>query len=360
MFRELRFVAGAMCVCVVAAGRCAGQSDPWGSLPFVDALRFSSLPIEGHQASAPADGEWQLSLVSGYFNVWQLTWHTATVHRVLGLRRSPVTDGEIKLLERNFPDDQFYHIDLEGARTNFIVTHGFGAGLAATLSVPWVDVGRPHWDAIAEDVHARFGLSNMGRELFPRGRTTVYVRGRNGAVERLSGLDGSGLGDVSLSVTGSLGEWLGAEHRWVVATEAPTGEKDTLHGSGGWDKGLRWFGTWGQARSQLRVGLGYTWLDANGSWLGVKRDNTWGALIEGHTPLSRVLTFRGSARFDSSPLASFTDSDIGRVSFYWTVGLLSAVARNSWVAFDAGENYGSTAEVPDFSIHVQFGTRLGH
>ena len=359
MSRDLRTVAAAVFVFVVAGVCAAQEGEQWGSVPFADPLRFSSLPIEGSQAAAPPNGGWQLSLASGYFNVWQLTWHTKTVHEVLDLPRSPVTDAEIKLLERNFPKDQFYHIDLEGTRTVFDATYGFGNGLAATLSVPWVEIGRPHWDAIAEDFHGRFGLGTMGREWFPRGRTTVYVRGRNGALERLTGLDGSGIGDVSVSLTGGVGDWLGAEHRVAVAVEAPTGEKGTLFGSGGWDKGLRWFSTWGKGGSQLRVGLSYTWLDANGSWLGVRRDNTWGALFEGHTFLSRTLTFRASIRFDSSPLASFTDSDIGKVSSYWTVGLLRSLGRAGWVAFDAGENYDTQAEVPDFSFHLQFGTRIG-
>jgi hypothetical protein len=67
---------------------------------------------------------------------------------------------------------------------------------------------------------------------------------------------------------------------------------------------------------------------------------------------------RGSARFDSSPLASLTDSDIGKTSFYWTIGVLAPVAGNAWVAFDAGDAMPSVAEVPDVSFHLQFGIRL--
>jgi len=332
--------------------------DPWTSVTFPDPLRFSSLPISGTETIVPGAGAWQVSTALGYFNVWQRTWHTGRIHEVLGLAREPLTAQEIRILEQNFPDDQFYHLDLEGWRNDLLISRGFFGGIAATLKMPWVAIGTPHWDAIAENFHARFGLADVGREWCPRGQSTVYVRGRRGAVERLSGLEGPGLGDVSLSVTGPLGRWLGAEHRWVVAVEAPTGAEGTLRGSGGWDTGVRWFGTWGQGPSQLRVGLGYTWLDPSGSWLGVRRDDTWGALLEGHVPLGRLLTLRGSARFDSSPLAGFTDSDIGASSFYWTVGILAPVAGRAWVAFDLGENFGSNAEVPDFSLHVQVGFTL--
>jgi hypothetical protein len=350
--------AGGIVAFILAAGVCSGQVDPWAPVFFPDPLRFSSLPVSGTEVIAPAAGQWEISTALGYFNVWQHTWHTGTVHRVQGLLGKPLKDAEIKAIEQAFPYDQFYHLDVEGWRSDLLISRGFGGGIAATLRIPWVEIGSPHWDAISEDFHARVGLGNMGRDLFPRGQSTVYVRGYHGAVERLSGLEGAGIGDVSLSVTGPLGRWLGAEHRWAVAVEAPTGEADTLRGSGGWDKGVRWFGTWGQGPSQLRAGLGYSWLDSTGSWLGVKRANTWGALIEGRAPLARGLTLRGSARFDASPLAGFTDSDIGTRSFYWTIGMLAPMAGGAWVGFDLGENYGSNAEVPDFSLHLQLGFRL--
>jgi len=355
---RLHIRAGGIVAFILAAGVCSGQVDPWAPVSFPDPLRFSSLPVSGTEAIAPAAGQWEVSTELGYFNVWQRTWHTARSHVVLGLEGKPLTDAEIKALERAFPSDQFYHIDLEGWRNDFMVSRGFHGGIAVTLRVPWVQIGSPHWDAIAEDFHATLGLADVAREFFPRGQAMVYARGRQRAVERLSGLEGTGIGDVSVSVTGPLGRWLGAEHRWVVAVETPTGEPGTLRGSGGWDKGVRWFGTWGQGASQLRVGIGYSWLDPAGSWLGVRRDNTWGALFEGRTPLGGRLTLRGSARFDSSPLAGFTDSNLGKTSFYWTVGMLAPVTSGAWVAFDVGENYGSSAAVPDFSLHLQLGFRL--
>ncbi len=339
---------------------CSAQADPWASVTFADPLRFSSLPISGTEAIVPAAGEWELSSTMSYFNVWQRSWHTATIHKEFGLQGQPLQPWEIALLAQRHPADQFYHIDLEGWRDDVVIARGFGGGVAATLQIPWVGIGAPHWDDIAERFHATFGLGNMNRQVFPRGQSTVVVRGHGQILERFTGLPGSGLGDIRLSVTGPLGSWLGAEQRWAVAVEAPTGRPGTLRGSGGWDWGVRWFATWGQGRTQVRAGLGYSVLAASGSWLGVRRDNIWGALVEVHTPLGRRLTFRASARCDSSPLASFTSSDIGKVSSYWTVGVLRPVAGRSWIAFDLGENYGSVAEVPDFSFHLQFGTRFGH
>ncbi|MFI5166829.1 MAG: DUF3187 family protein [Thermoanaerobaculales bacterium] len=336
----------------------AAQVDPWGSQIFPDPLRFNSLPLEPSQAVVPPAGEWQISAASGYFNVWQTTWHTGATHRDPALVGKPLTEAELRLLETNFPHDQFYFIDVEGWREDLSASVGLGDGYALTGRVPWIHIGGPVWDTIAEDFHRIFGLSDQRRNLFSHGQTVVYARGNHGKIEHWAEENGSGLGDSSLAVTGPLGHWLGADHRWVAALQVPTGEAGTLRGSGGWDAGLRWFGTWGGERRQVRFGLGYTWLDPNGSWLGVKRDNTWHALAEAHVPLG-ALTLRYSLRFDSSPLASFTDSVLGMPSSYWMLGVLGRLPHSAWWAFDLGEKYPSSADVPDFSFHLLFGTRLG-
>ncbi len=346
-------------VSLVVARAALCQEVPWASVPFVDPLRFTSLPLDGTQAAAPRRGEWNVAASVGYFNVWLLTWHTGTIHKALGLLGKPLTDREIQIIERDFPHDQFYHFDLEGTLDQVAISYGLGNGLAVTAMVPWVVVGQPHWDAIADAFHRAFRISDMRRNWFPRGLETVVLRGRHGTIERLGGLAGSGIGDASVSLTGRVGDWLGAEHRWAVAVKAPTGERDTLRGTGGWDAGVRWFATWGRDIKQLRLGLGYTWLDPGGRWLGVQRSDMWAALIEGRAPIGKGFAVRASARLDASPLASFTSSPVGRESFYWTLGLLAPLGRTTWLAFDAGENYPGDAEVPDFSLHLQVVARVG-
>lgn len=49
---------------------------------------------------------------------------------------------------------------------------------------------------------------------------------------------------------------------------------------------------------------------------------------------------------------------MGKASFWWTADVLVPAAANAWVAFDMGENYGGSAEVPDFSLHLQLGFRF--
>ena len=342
-----------------AAGARA-QEVSWTVPEFPDPLRFSSLPLEAADAAPAAAGQVLLRFTSGYFNVWQRTWHTATIHSEFHLEGQPLQAWEVQTLAQRHPNDQFYHIDLEGSRSDLAVTVGLGGGWALAARVPWIEIGEPHWDGIAESVHRALGLENMRRDTFPRGQSTVVIRGSNGLLERLDAVTGGGLGDASLALSGPAGRWLGGEQRLVAAVEAPTGERDTLRGSGGWDAGVRLFSRWGDDRRGALLGLGYTWLDPAGTFLGLRRDDVWHVLGEGHVPIGKGWVVRLTARMDGSPLASYTTSEIGRASFYWMLGVRGPLGGAAWWSFDAGENYGSQAEVPDFSFHLQVGTRLGH
>ena len=75
--------------------------------------------------------------------------------------------------------------------------------------------------------------------------------------------------------------------------------------------------------------------------------------------MSGVLDLRLLARFDSSPLASFTDSDVGDPALFWLLGVRGSVGHGSWWAFDVGQNYPGTAEAPDFTLNLLFGTSFG-
>ncbi|HPW56388.1 MAG: DUF3187 family protein [Thermoanaerobaculaceae bacterium] len=345
---------------VLGACSALAQVPSWPAATFPDPLRFSSLPLNAAEATAPPPGRWQVMSTTGYFNVWQLTWHTGTIHKGWGLLGTPLTSPEVENLAVAFPQDQFFHVDIEGVRSDLLAAYGLPHGLAVVLQVPWIAVGSPRWDAVPERFHASVGIDNMRRDYFPRGRTTVLVRGHHQTICHLDNQDaGHGLGDLTLSLSGRLGTWLGATHRWVASVEAPTGERGTLRGSGGWDSGVRWFATWGEGRRETRLGLGYTFLDPNGSWLGVERDDTWHAQLDLRRPLTGAVDWRLALRFDASPLATFTDSDIGDRSFYWLAGVLVPVGGTGFVAFDLGENYPSTAHVPDFSFHLSFGLLLG-
>ena len=105
--------------------------------------------------------------------------------------------------------------------------------------------------------------------------------------------------------------------------------------------------------------MGYTWLDDNGSWLGVERNDTWHVYIEYAVPLTRRIAFRVASRTDESPLADFTPTRVGRQSWLFYLGTRVALGSDSWLTFDFGEDSPKYGLAPDFSIHFQLGTRLG-
>ncbi len=338
-------------------GAAAQGLGPWPA-PSADPLRFASLPLDLDAAAAPASPGWTVSATTSYFNTWYLSWHPGAIHRELGLVGQPLTSAELHTLEQRHPDDAIFFVDLEGWRADVRFSRSFGDGLVATVDVPWVDTTGPHWDAIAEDFHVSIRSGPGGRDLFPRGQNMLYVRGSQGRLERLDGLAAAGIGDVALSLAGPLGQALGGEHRWMVAVEAPTGARGTLRGSGGWDAGVRWLGSWRWRRSELSGALGFTRLDRAGSFLGVERSDTWHAAAAYRLAVGRGTEARVIGRLESSPLAGFTASKVGSPGFVLTLGVRRELA-GGWLAFDLGENYPLVGVTPDYTFHLSAGLRLG-
>jgi hypothetical protein len=343
-----------------APTRTESRPGSWAEPAYPDPLRWSSLPLDAAEADTPPAGEWWVSASAAYFNVWQVSWQTPRVHRELGLEGQPLLPSEVDLLVARGQSADMYHIDMEGVRTDLVAAWGLGHGWALHLRAPFVEIGSPSWDAIPERFHSTFGVTQAERDVFPRGQATVVVAGQHGLVERWDEeVRGSGLGDVEVAVSATAGRFAGAEHRFVLAVEAPTGDAGTLFGSGGWDWGARWFATWPLWHGRARIGAGYTWLDRSGSWLGLERDDTWHAFAEATEPVSRSLALRLSVRMDSSPLASFTHSEVGDGALYWLLGLKGELSGGTWWTFDLGQNYPGKAEAPDFSLHLGVGATFG-
>lgn len=355
-----RRLAVAALAALAAIAVAAGELQPW-SVPYVEPLRMSSLPLEMADGTALAAGAWEVTVTPGYFNLWSGSWHTATIHRELDLVGRPLTPEELHTLEQRHPGDDIHRFDVEGTVTEVRFARGFGHGLTASLSVPWVDVGTPHWDAISEGVHRNLGWGVGGRDTFARGRTLTFVwspqQGR--AIEAWNELDGSGVGDVRLTLSGSLGTLGGGEQRWTAAIEAPTGSEATLRGSGGWDAGVRWFGTWRWQRSLLRGAVGYTRLDPAGSFLGVERDDLVNALAEYRHAWGERADWLAAARWDTSPLASFSGGEPGKAAFFFTFGARYWTGASTFLAVALGENLIPGGVNPDFTLQLQFGVRAG-
>ena len=341
---------------LVARGAAAQLGGAWPAVS-PDPLRFASLPLELDAVAARPEPGWSVAAETAYFNTWYLSWHPGAIHRELGREGLPLTGDELRTLEQRHPGDAIYFADLEGWRTDLRVQYALSGGAVATLDVPWVDATGPHWDAVAEEFHATVQSGPGGRDLFPRGRNALYVRGDGEYLERLEGLDDSGIGDVALTLAVPAGSALGGEHRLAVAVEAPTGDEATLRGSGGWDAGVRWSGVWRWTKSEVAAALGYTRLDSGGSFLGVERDDVWHAACAWRFALGERWQGRVIGRLDGSPLSGFTDAKPGDPGFYLTLGVRRDRGAG-WIAFDLGENYPLVGVTPDYSFHLSAGYRL--
>jgi hypothetical protein len=342
---------------LLAAGVSA-QLPSSRSQPQTDPLEFGSLRLETAFASSPDDGEWDVSLTVSEFNMWAHSWHTFATHREMSRRGLPVSPEELRGIESNFPDDSAWHVDLEGWRTDLVLSRGLPNGWSVSAKVPFIRIGAPHWDAVAETFHDGFGLETVERDWFRPGDTLVYLKSdRNERIVEARGeLDGSGLGDVSLG----LGIPLRASQRLVVSIEVPSGDRGGLRGSGGLDANVSWFGSWRTERSSIGAALGYTHLDPNGAFLGLRRSEHLGhALLSVDRVLWRELRGTASVRVDTSPLGRVIDGYAGAPSTFYRLGVALPTDSHGWIAFELGEELAPvTGLEADWSFHLTWGTRL--
>ncbi len=345
---------------LAAAGMAMAGEMPLRLAATPDPLRAASLPLEPITAAVLEPGEWRLQVAASYANMWQGTWETAAIHREYGRYRRPIGSDELRELERRYPDREMYRIDIETWRTDLVAQRGLGSGLVLTLQVPWLDVGGPHWDGIAEWWHGHLGLPNADRDLFARSQTFLYVKGRGGVIEERQQLVRSGIGDIDVSLGVPLGTLGGATHRLVASVEAPTGDAGTLLGSGGWDLGARYFARWAWRTGTVMLGAGYDRLDRGGSLLGVERADTWHTFAGVEQGLGKKWRAAASFAVDSSPLADFTHSALGRPAPFLRLGLARDFGGASWLALDMGQDWYSSGVAPDYAFRLTFGVGAHH
>jgi hypothetical protein len=329
--------------------RPAGTGDP---------LRATSLPFEPAHATLLPRGAWSVTASLGYANVWSISDDVIELHGALGRSGEPLLAEELRLLERLAPGEDLRALDLEGWRTDLFASWGVHERVTLTLQVPFISTGRPEWDGVAEWWHDLTGLPNAGREWFPRGESLFYLHGRDGTVERRD-LDGSGLGDVALAASAGLGRALGAEHRAVLALEAPIGARDTLRGSGGWDAGVRWLALWKRSRVNLLAGAGYTWTSGDGTLLGVGRADPWHLMAGLDWRFWHQLTATLRVAYERSLLEGFAGGRAGAPALSERVGVAAPLGRDGWIAFELAEDSASGV-APDFGFHLAVGATIEH
>ena len=346
-------------ICAAASPPCTAQDPLDWSVPPIDPMRLSSLPLRLSDGWVQPRGTWTFEGTIGYFNLASPSGHIAAIHREFGLEGQPLDSSELRTLEARHPTDEIYNLDVEGWQFDLHISRSFGAGYTISAHIPWMEVGHPNWDSISSDFHSAFGIGQGPRDALRNGDTMVYVYSGGRVVERTGEIAGSGLGDISLAVSGPIGRVLGGDHRWAAVVDTPTGSTDGLWGSGGWDLGLRWFGDWRFGRSRLQLAAGYNWLDSSGSWLGIERSDIWQTQGVFFYRIVESASLRLSVGYGSSVLADFTDGQPGDPNLFFDVGARFGLSSRSWIAFDLGENHIDYGTAPDFTFQLQLGTTFG-
>jgi hypothetical protein len=199
------------------------------------------------------------------------------------------------------------------------------------------------------------GSRHGSRSLFPHARSMVYIRSPRRGVEvrRLDDLNGRQLGDSTITA----GIPLTADQRIAVAVKAPTGKANMLSGSGAWDLGAGWNGTFIRGSREFLIAAAYTRLGGPGTLLGIKRCSyLLDASAEVQQNITPQTTIRASAHLDTSPLRGRTNTNIGHAALLFYVGAVHSVTRAAWIAFDVGEGYPAIGVANDWSFHLGVGT----
>jgi hypothetical protein len=308
------------------------------------------------ETTALQPGQWRLAISSGYINTWRYSMLPGNVHRELGRQGESFGDDLPDEIAARFPDAEADHIDVDAFRSDLMLARGFSGGWTVSLRVPWIRIGAPNGDFIAEAFHEAFGFKEQRRNFFPRGETTVYAQGDAGLLYADEALDGSSLGDIAVTVAAPVGTALDGRHRFSVTIEAPTGDEGTLRGSGGWDVAGSWTGVWETGRYAVLAGAGFAALDEGGSFLDIERENTWHAGVEVSRPVGRHWSGYVAVRLDTSPIEGFAGLSDPLVAAQF--GVVRRVFGGWHGTVSSSQNL--TGPAADFGFHVALSTTWGH
>jgi len=219
-------------------------------------------------------------------------------------------------------------LDGESYRTTLIVAHGVTHDVELGIELPYIAIRGGHLDGFVDSFHELFGFSDGGRNDVPRNRLQ-YFYSRNGATRLDLTEPASGVGDIRL--TGAW-QWQPAQsgnHHPVALRgllKLPTGDPDTLLGSGGTDvaiwasmacnpaictDGWQWYGGLGG----LYVGNGDVLPDMQRHLVGFASGGLgWSVLnnlvlkaqLDAHTPFYRDSEFGQLAGSAAQLLLGFT------------------------------------------------------
>ena len=137
-------------------------------------------------------------------------------------------------------------LDGETSRTTFSARYGISPHTEVGIDIPYILQGGGFLDSFIVNWHNTFGLPQGGRDSAAKNRMKYSYR-KDGSQKLLMDHAASGIGDISL--TGGIGLYdvsdTGHHDRLALKTaiKLPTGESESLHGSGSFDASLQLCGS---------------------------------------------------------------------------------------------------------------------
>jgi hypothetical protein len=315
-------------VCAVALPAASQDyGDILGPLPVRDQYLLSNgfFFFEPESANVLDDDDWLIDLHGADSNTFAKSrWISHNLAGDTDRRTGAQTLGLIRMDE----GQSVFLVDGEIHRVTITAHRGLGRNLEVGIAIPFATIGGGTSDGFIERFHAAFGLGDNERVAMQRNRETVFLRADDRIYFRQRA-GGTQLGDVALSAKYELSALEDPHLALSIegALELPTGNMQTLDGSGSLDGGVQLLATRDYGRSRVHASAGILLLGHNGA-LGTKSQ----FVITDSIGVSFLLAERTSATaqitISQSPFRTIGAPELTRRSYQMTVGLQHAIGRN--------------------------------
>ena len=259
---------------------------------------------------------------------------------------------------RAAPADEYrLYVDTESLRLSVDLDWRVASRLQVGMTLPFLKHGGGFLDGVIEGFHGAFNLSNGGREWAPRNDYGVFVvRNRRFWIRSVEST-AFRPGDLVLRMKTPLNLGRdGFDLAFAGAVKLPTGNLETLTGSGGWDLQAALFATWRPGWSKqdmvFHVNLAH-------SRLG-KPTQGEGFPLRSITTLVLAFEYRTTDRLAALlqtlvNIGPFPGSRLGplnRTAIEATAGVRYALSES--LSLDAGltENLSQYQNTPDVGLHI--------
>lgn len=323
---------------------------------FLPGLGF--LGFDPVAADVLEEDEWQVDFLMTSSNSFA---NSAEVERVLSTRtgRESLGLNDLRGIEPDQPGDGIFHVDGEHRRWALAARRGIGHGMHVEVMVPVLQLTGGFLDSGIESFHDAFSLGQAGRPGVPRDDFRVYTR-RPGHETYLDHAPGTVLGDISVGVRYDLLRVLPGAPRdpqqspFRLSVEGlvklPTGDEDSLAGSGSTDFGVQVIGANYFARGCLHYSLGAIRLGRH-ELLDLDPQTVLSGMVAWEAGLGDKTTGVVQATFSQSPFSGLESDEIDAASTQITLGVKHAFGP-SVVFVGLTENISNFNNTADIGLHL--------